>query len=135
MTEPGLHAFFAECQQRVEGALERLLPDATMPPTRLHGAMHYAVLGGGKRIRPTLAYAAARAVGSPPETVDTAAAALEMIHAYSLIHDDLPAMDDDDLRRGRPSCHKAFDEATAILAGDALQTHAFHVLATDPDLP
>jgi geranylgeranyl pyrophosphate synthase len=95
--------------------------------------MRYSALGGGKRVRPTLAYAAARAVGVDQGMVDTAAAALEMIHVYSLIHDDLPAMDDDDLRRGRPSCHKAFDEATAILAGDALQTLAFHVLATDTE--
>jgi farnesyl diphosphate synthase len=93
--------------------------------------MRYAVLSEGKRVRPTLAYAAAKAIGLPAERVDAGAAAVELIHAYSLIHDDLPAMDDDDLRRGRPSCHKAFDEATAILAGDALQTLAFGVLADD----
>jgi|AVFP01.1.fsa_nt_gi geranylgeranyl pyrophosphate synthase len=135
MNETTLNAFLSECRARIEKTLERLLPAADAPPPRLHQAMRYAVLGGGKRVRPTLAYAAARAVGMQPEKVDTAAAALEMIHVYSLIHDDLPAMDDDDLRRGRPSCHRAFDEATAILAGDALQTHAFQVLATDPKFP
>jgi farnesyl diphosphate synthase len=97
--------------------------------------MRYAVLGGGKRVRPTLAYACARAIGAPLELVDTAACAVELIHAYSLVHDDLPAMDDDDLRRGRPTCHKAFDDATAILAGDALQTLAFQILADDPHFP
>jgi len=133
MNEPALRAFLSDCQQRTETSLERLLPAADTPPIRLHQAMRYAVLGGGKRVRPTLAYAAARAVGVEPALVDTAAASLEMIHTYSLIHDDLPAMDDDDLRRGRPSCHKAFDEATAILAGDALLTLAFQVLATDAE--
>lgn len=130
-----LAAFLADCQGRAEATLARLLPAATQPPTRLHEALRYAVLGGGKRVRPTLTYAAARAVGIAPETVDQAAAAVELIHAYSLIHDDLPAMDDDDLRRGRPSCHRAFDEATAILAGDALQTLAFEAIATDDGLP
>jgi len=93
------------------------------------------VLNGGKRVRPTLAYAAAQAIGLAPERVNAPACAVELIHAYSLIHDDLPAMDDDDLRRGRPTCHKAFDEATAILAGDALQTLAFQTLANDESLP
>lgn len=116
---------------RVEQALERFLPLPERSPTRLHQAMRYAVLGGGKRIRPVLVYAAGAAVGVAPERLDAAAAAVELIHAYSLIHDDLPAMDDDDLRRGRPTCHKAFDEATAILAGDALQALAFRVLAAD----
>jgi farnesyl diphosphate synthase len=132
MNAPALRAFLADCQARAEATLERLMPAADTSPKRLHEAMRYAVLGGGKRVRPTLTYAAAKAVDIEPDRVDTAAAALEMIHAYSLIHDDLPAMDDDDLRRGRPSCHKAFDDATAILAGDALQTLAFHVLASDP---
>jgi len=91
--------------------------------------MRYASLAGGKRIRPVLVYSAGKALGMPPESLDPIAAAIELIHAYSLIHDDLPAMDDDDLRRGRPTCHKAFDEATAILAGDALQALAFEVLA------
>jgi len=129
-----LTLFLADCQERVEQTLERLLPGADDPPASLHAALRYSVLGGGKRIRPTLVYAGARAVGVGPARVDHAAAALELIHAYSLIHDDLPSMDDDDLRRGRPSCHKAFDEATAILAGDALQTLAFQALASDPTL-
>jgi len=133
--ETPLNAFLSSCQARTEATLERLLPAADTPPRGLHEAMRYSTLGGGKRVRPTLAYAAAKAVGVQQGMVDTAAAALEMIHVYSLIHDDLPAMDDDQLRRGRPSCHKAFDEATAILAGDALQTLAFNVLATDSEFP
>ncbi len=120
---------------RVEQALERFLPSTEKPPARLHEAMRYAVLSGGKRIRPVLVYAAGAAVGVAPEQLDAPAAAVELIHAYSLIHDDLPAMDDDDLRRGRPTCHKAFDEATAILAGDALQALAFQVLAADDSGP
>lgn len=118
----------------METTLERLLPPADTIPTRLHAAMRYAVLGGGKRIRPRLVHAAGRALGLEPAALDSAAAAVEFIHAYSLIHDDLPAMDDDALRRGRPTAHIAFDEATAILAGDALQTRAFEVIATDPRL-
>jgi len=119
---------------RAEQAIERRLPSASAPPTRLHEAMRYATLGGGKRIRPVLCYLAGEASGVEPLCLDGPAAALEMIHAYSLIHDDLPAMDDDDLRRGRPTTHRAFDEATAILAGDALQVLAFEVLASDPDM-
>ncbi len=119
-------------QSRVESAMERWLPNADTIPTRLHEAMRYAVLGGGKRVRPLLIYATGETLGIAPERLDPAAAAIEMIHAYSLIHDDLPAMDDDDLRRGRPTCHRAFDEATAILAGDALQALALEVLACDP---
>jgi farnesyl diphosphate synthase len=126
-----LKTFLHDCQARVERRLESSLPAAEQPPTRLHQAMRYVVLSEGKRVRPTLAYAGAQALGLELERVDAGAAAVELIHAYSLIHDDLPAMDDDDLRRGRPSCHKAFDEATAILAGDALQTLAFAVLAQD----
>ena len=121
---------------RVERALERCLPAATTDPIRLHQAMRYAVLGGGKRVRPLLVYATAETLGLDPARLDAAAAAVECIHAYSLVHDDLPAMDDDDLRRGRPTCHRAFDEATAILAGDGLLTLAFEVLAhadTHPD--
>ncbi|NBC47943.1 MAG: (2E,6E)-farnesyl diphosphate synthase [Gammaproteobacteria bacterium] len=129
---PQLKTFFSDCQTRVEAALERALPPAEQPPARLHQAMRYAVLGSGKRVRPTLAYASAQALGIPKERVDAGAVAIELIHGYSLVHDDLPAMDDDDLRRGRPSCHKAFDEATAILAGDALQTLAFATLAQEP---
>ena len=123
------------CQQRIEAALAEYLPAENQPPGRLHQAMRYSVLGGGKRIRPMLVYAAGRAVGSEIERLDSAACAIEMIHVYSLIHDDLPAMDDDDLRRGRATCHMAYDEATAILAGDALQPLAFQVLGEDPSLP
>jgi len=116
---------------RVEAALERWLPAADASPERLHEAMRYAVLGGGKRIRPVLVYLTGEALGVPNDRLDGPAAAVELIHAYSLVHDDLPAMDDDDLRRGRPTCHKAFDEATAVLAGDALQVLAFEILARD----
>ncbi len=129
-----LDAFLADCQTRIQAALDRHLPSADTHPTRLHQAMRYATLGGGKRIRPLLVYAAGKAVGAAPARLDSAACAVEFIHAYSLVHDDLPAMDDDDLRRGRPTCHRAFDEATAILAGDALQTQAFHVLAHSAEL-
>ena len=120
-----------EFQCCTETALERWLPAANVEPHTLHEAMRYAVLGGGKRVRPLLVYATGTCLGMPSSALDGPAVAVEMIHAYSLIHDDLPAMDDDDLRRGRPTCHKAFDEATAILAGDALQALAFHVLAHD----
>ena len=131
MTEDRLRPLMAQGRARIEAVLERVLPAADTEPQRLSEAMRYAVLGAGKRVRPILAYAAAEAVGIAWERVDAAAAALELIHAYSLVHDDLPAMDDDDLRRGRPTCHKAFDEATAILVGDALLTLAFGVLAED----
>ena len=119
-------------QQRIEQALDHWLPPATVHPAHLHVAMRYAALGGGKRIRPALVYASGAAIGVEPSALDGPACAVELIHAYSLVHDDLPAMDNDDLRRGRPTCHKAFDEATAILSGDALQSLAFHVLAKDP---
>ncbi len=114
---------------RIEGVLERVLDAPQECRGRLHDAMRYAALGGGKRIRPLLAYAAGEAAGANPADVDAAAAAVELIHAYSLVHDDLPCMDDDALRRGRPTCHVAFDEATALLAGDALQSLAFATLA------
>jgi len=117
---------------RVESALDHWLPPADQAPQQLHQAMRYSVLGGGKRIRPILAYATGEALGVAPAHLDGPACAVEFIHAYSLIHDDLPAMDNDDLRRGQPTCHRKFDEATAILAGDALQTLAFTVLADDP---
>ena len=119
-------------QQRVDATLEHWLPPADVNPVRLHQAMRYAVLAPGKRVRPILVYATASALGIDLSRVDGAAAAVEIIHAYSLIHDDLPAMDDDDLRRGRPTCHVEFDEATAILAGDALQALAFYILSHDP---
>lgn len=121
-------------QRRTESALEVRLPAADRIPARLHQAMRYAVLGGGKRLRPLLTYATGRALGTPLEVLDGPACAVELIHVYSLVHDDLPAMDNDDLRRGKPTCHKAFDEATAILAGDALQALAFYLLAHDPSI-
>ncbi|HHH40190.1 MAG TPA: (2E,6E)-farnesyl diphosphate synthase [Sedimenticola sp.] len=123
------------CRRRVEAALEQALPAETIHPADLHAAMRYATLGGGKRVRPVLVYAAGQALGVAPASLDAPATAVELIHAYSLVHDDLPAMDDDDLRRNRPTCHRAFGEATAILAGDALQTLAFRVLSRDDSMP
>jgi len=120
---------FVRWAARTEATLERLLPDPAIEPSRLHAAMRHATLGGGKRMRPLLVYAAGTALGAGEALLDAPAAAVELVHAYSLVHDDLPAMDDDDLRRGRPTVHVAFDEATAILAGDALQTLAFSALA------
>ena len=122
-------------EQRVDRVLGRMLAKATDVPPRLADAMRYAVLGPGKRIRPRLVYAAGRLAGADVEVLDQAAAAVELIHAYSLIHDDLPAMDDDDLRRGRPTVHVAFDEAIAILAGDALQALAFETACADGVAP
>lgn len=116
-------------RQRSEVSLDKWLPAEKINPTQLHKAMRYSVLNGGKRIRPILVYAAGFAVSASEQALDAPASAVEFIHAYSLIHDDLPAMDDDDLRRGKPTCHKAFDEAQAILAGDALQSLAFHTIA------
>ncbi len=121
-------------QKRVERALDCWLPSKKTLPCRLHEAMRYSVLNGGKRIRPILTYLTGEAIGLKAETLDGPACAVELIHAYSLIHDDLPAMDDDDLRRGQATCHKAFDEATAILAGDALQALAFQILAQDKNI-
>ncbi len=119
-----------EGRARADAALERLLPAATQFPTSIHQAMRHSVFAGGKRLRPILCMEAARMVsGCLPDEVDQLGAALEMLHTYSLIHDDLPALDNDDLRRGRPTCHKAFGEALAILAGDALQTYAFETMA------
>lgn len=119
---------------RTEAALDAALPSTDTIPHTLHEAMRYAVLGGGKRVRPLLVHAAGEVAGAAPEACDAAACAVEMIHAYSLVHDDMPCMDDDDLRRGRPTVHKAYDEATALLVGDALQTQAFIVLAGMPAL-
>ncbi|HTT08446.1 MAG TPA: farnesyl diphosphate synthase [Gammaproteobacteria bacterium] len=116
-------------QARSEAALESWLPAASVPPQRLHEAMRYSVLGGGKRVRPLLVYLTGTALGVAPEILDAPAAAVELIHAYSLVHDDLPAMDNDDLRRGRPTCHRVYGDAMAILVGDALQTLAFHILS------
>lgn len=118
-------------QERVNTALDKYLPTDDPPEHNLAQAIRYSVIGGGKRIRPAMVYAAGEAMGVATDLMDIPACAVEMIHAYSLIHDDLPAMDDDDLRRGRPTCHKAFDEATAILAGDALQALAYEILAKD----
>jgi farnesyl diphosphate synthase len=116
-------------QARMEAALGRLLPGPGIAPARLHEAMRYAVLGGGKRVRPLLAFAAGEVSEAAPERLELAAAAVELIHAYSLVHDDLPCMDDDVLRRGKPTVHVEFDEATALLVGDALQALAFHAIA------
>lgn len=116
------------CQARMETVLAEWLPPANITPERLHEAMRYAVLGGGKRVRPLLAFAAAEVTGADIENVQHAAAAVELIHAYSLVHDDMPAMDNDALRRGKPTVHVEFDEATALLVGDALQSLAFDVL-------
>jgi len=120
----------AQVQQRIEQLLLARLKTLDIADQRLADAMQYGLLNGGKRLRPFLAYAAAEALGGNWDQADAAACALEMVHSYSLVHDDLPAMDDDDLRRGKPTCHIAFDEATAILAGDGLLTAAFEVLAT-----
>ncbi|QRY81328.1 (2E,6E)-farnesyl diphosphate synthase [Pseudomonas sp. PDNC002] len=116
------------CQARVDAALEKLFVAPREELTRIYGAMRYSVVNGGKRVRPLLAYAACEALGGEAERADGAACAVELIHAYSLVHDDLPAMDDDDLRRGQPTTHIAYDEACAILAGDGLQTLAFEVI-------
>jgi len=118
-------------QKRVDAALDKYLPSDDPPEHNLAEAIRYCVIGGGKRIRPAMVYAAGEAMGVSTDLLDIPACAVEMIHAYSLIHDDLPAMDDDDLRRGRATCHIAFDEATAILAGDALQALAYEILAKD----
>lgn len=120
----------ADYQVRVEHALSSVLPNKSQHPNRLHAAMEYAVMSSGKRIRPALVYAAGSALDVDLELLEAPACAVELVHAYSLVHDDLPAMDDDDLRRGKATCHKAFDEPTAILVGDALQSLAFQLLAT-----
>lgn len=129
MKERDFGAWMGSVQARMETALARLLPAAAIAPARLHAAMRYATLEGGKRVRPLLCFAAGEASGAPEERLEIAAAAVEMMHAYSLVHDDLPCMDDDVLRRGKPTAHVEFDEATALLAGDALQALAFHLLA------
>jgi len=125
-------AWTQACQARVESVLAEWLPPSQIAPERLHEAMRYAVLGGGKRVRPLLAFAAGEVSGADPGRVQHAAAAVELIHAYSLVHDDMPAMDDDALRRGKPTVHVEFDEATALLVGDALQSLAFDILASQP---
>ncbi len=128
MSDPRLGVW----RERADAALTRALPDPSASPQRLHVAMRHAVLLGGKRMRPLLVYAAGTLTGADEAALDAPAAAVELIHAYSLVHDDLPAMDDDALRRGQPTVHVAFDEATAILAGDALQSLAFEVLCATP---
>jgi farnesyl diphosphate synthase len=125
-------AWTQACQARIENVLAERLPPADIVPQRLHEAMRYAVLGGGKRVRPLLAFAAGEVTGANVERIQYAAAAVELIHAYSLVHDDMPAMDDDALRRGKPTVHVEFDEATALLVGDALQSLAFEILAAQP---
>ena len=120
--------------ERTEKALERRLAATTLTPHRLHQAMRYACLGGGKRVRALLVFAAAQVFGVSDDRLDGAVCAVELIHAYSLVHDDMPAMDDDDLRRGKATVHKAYDEATALLVGDALQTLAFEVLTDDDNV-
>jgi farnesyl diphosphate synthase len=125
---------FLALSERADAVLARVLPPEDQAPADLHRAMRYAVLGGGKRLRPLLVYATGATFGAALEKLDASAAAVEIIHAYSLVHDDLPAMDDDSLRRGRPTCHVVFGEAMAILAGDALQALAFDVLAHDAAL-
>ncbi len=122
-------------QRRTETTLERWLPAPATAPARLHAAMRYSVLGGGKRMRPLLCHAAGEALGANPQYVDVAACAVELIHAYSLVHDDMPCMDNDVLRRGRPTCHVEYDEATALLVGDALQTLAFQLMAEHAAAP
>src|SRR5215475_3205272 len=130
-----LRAFLDEVRSAIEATLTELLPPQNERPERIHDAMRYSTMDGGKRIRPALCVAAFTAYKQDWKPVLRVAAAVEMIHCYSLIHDDLPAMDDDDFRRGRPSCHKQFDEAIAILAGDALLTLAFEVLGGAKDFP
>lgn len=127
--------YLIQCAALVDAQLESILPSPVGPAEQLFAAMRYSVFNGGKRIRPALCFAAAEAIADSDRNTAKVAAALEMVHAYSLIHDDLPAMDDDDLRRGKPTCHIQFDEATAILAGDALQCLAFEQLTQLSDLP
>jgi geranylgeranyl diphosphate synthase, type II len=131
----GLREFFEQSRSRVDAVLETLVPSPEAKPERLHRAIRWSLFAGGKRFRPALVLAVGKTFGAGREKLLRSAAAIEMIHTYSLIHDDLPAMDDDDLRRGRATCHKKFDEATAILAGDVLQTLTFQAIAEDENLP
>ena len=130
----GFAARLESYRRRIDTKLAEILRGSKQVPPRLSEAMQYSVLGPGKRVRPLLVYASGELCGVPQSALDTIAASVELVHAYSLVHDDLPAMDDDDLRRGRPTTHRAFDEATAILAGDALQALAFEILCTDEHL-
>ncbi len=129
-----LKEYLVSVQNRVERSLDLRLPNENIIPNKLHQAMRYTVLEGGKRMRPMLTYCTGKALGLNEDQLDGSACAVELIHVYSLIHDDLPAMDDDDLRRGKATCHIAYDEATAILTGDALQALAFEVLANDKSI-
>jgi geranylgeranyl pyrophosphate synthase len=129
-----LEVFFADCTRKVDKKLDSSVPQAQIEPKNLHEAIRWSLFAGGKRFRPALVFAAGETFGATEEKLLNTAAAIEMIHTYSLVHDDLPAMDDDDLRRGRPTCHVKFDEATAILAGDVLQTLAFQAIAEDENL-
>jgi geranylgeranyl diphosphate synthase type II len=135
VTAPHSTALFQQVLPLVEETLERILPSASEPPARLHEAMRYSVFAGGKRLRPLLCVAGYRTFRSDWKRILPVAAAIELLHTYSLIHDDLPAMDDDDFRRGLPSCHRKFGEGVAILAGDALLTLAFETIANSPDIP
>jgi len=128
---PEIAAFLSEVKASVDARLDEIVPSAEVPPTRLHEAVRWSLFAGGKRVRPALVIACGRAFGADDEKLITTAAAIELIHTYSLVHDDLPSMDDDDLRRGRATCHKKFGEATAILAGDVMQTLAFGAIAGD----
>jgi geranylgeranyl diphosphate synthase, type II len=134
MSREEVRDFLRECRELTDARLDTLVPAADLEPSLVHQAMRWSLFAGGKRLRPALVLAAGRAFGSTDAQLLNTACALEMIHTYSLIHDDLPSMDDDELRRGRPTCHIRFDEATAILAGDALQTLAFQVIAEDESL-
>jgi geranylgeranyl pyrophosphate synthase len=132
---PEITAFLSEVRRNIETRLDALVPPADVPPTRLHEAIRWSLFAGGKRVRPALMIATGRTFGATDDRLLTTASAIELIHTYSLIHDDLPSMDDDDLRRGRATCHKKFNEATAILAGDVMQTLAFGAIAYDETLP
>lgn len=129
-----LNEFFTEVSRKTDDALDRLIPSEQTEPARLYQAIRHSIFAGGKRFRPALVFAVGKVFDVPEEKLFRTASAIEMIHTYSLIHDDLPAMDDDDLRRGRPTCHKKFGEGTAILAGDILQSLAFQTIATDENL-
>lgn len=133
-TSEDLNGYLSECRSMIDSELDRLLPSQTPAPVSVHNAIRWSVFAGGKRFRPTLLLAAGQTFGASDEKLLSTACALEMVHTYSLIHDDLPSMDDDDLRRGRPTCHIRFNEATAILAGDALLTLAFQTIAEDKKL-
>jgi len=129
-----LQEFFADVSRKTDDALDKLIPSEQTEPSRLYQAVRHSIFAGGKRFRPALVFAVGRVFDVPEEKLFRVASAIEMLHTYSLIHDDLPAMDDDDLRRGRPTCHKKFGEATAILAGDILQSLAFKIIADDENL-